>query len=106
MISIPRAPMSPATRMQSSRVSVRRKYSSWKEYRLTPRLMRCSGVVMGPRLVRAGVAGRPGGRRRDVGGRGGARSAGGRLQLAGGERGGAAGLRVPGGGVEDVAGDR
>ena len=31
MISIPRAPISPATRMQSSTDSVRRKYSSWKE---------------------------------------------------------------------------
>ncbi len=39
MLSIPFAPKRAQVAMQSSSVILRRKYSSWKLYRLTPRLM-------------------------------------------------------------------
>ena len=57
MISMPRAPKRGDARMQSSSDSVRRKYSSWNEYRLTPRLMRCAGASRRRRSGRDAGAG-------------------------------------------------
>ena len=39
MVSMPNAPILAQAAMQSSRVILRKKYSSWKLYRLTPRLI-------------------------------------------------------------------